>query len=136
MGAWGIEPFDNDDAMDFLGTLEDSSDAAAMLATALDLDPAVDELDAPDAAEALAAAAVVAVLKTGETVDGVPENETGRIAALPVSPTVAAELASAAQAALDRMVQPDSELLALWDEVGEAEEWKATLLPIRAALSS
>lgn len=137
MGAWGIGPFENDDAADFLGDLVDSSEPGPLIATALaDATDATGDLDSPEASIAIAAAAVVAMSRTGEELDGIDEDEAGEIAALSFTPTGADALASAAISALDRVVADGSELLGLWDEAGEATRWRATLDPIRAALTA
>ena len=133
MGAWDLGPLDNDDALDFLGDLEEASDALGVLRDALTLPD--EYVEAPDGASAIAAAAVVAVIRRG-TVQGVAPQFEERITALTVSREQADEFAPLAVAALERVASEESELLELWDEAGETEAWRATLEPLRAGLST
>jgi hypothetical protein len=118
MGAWGIGPFDNDDAQDFVLDLADVPDdeLERRLAEALALPSGYVEV--PEASIAVAAAALVAV---------------GAGMAPPESPTVCEFVASrsvptttalreAAKAALDRVASQDSELWELWQDAGEADQ--------------
>ncbi len=118
MGAWGIGPFDNDDAQDFVLDLADVPDdeLARRLAEALALPSGY--LEVPEASIAVAAAALVAV---------------GAGMAPPESPTVCEFMANrsvptttalreAAKAALDRVASQDSELWELWQDAGEADQ--------------
>ena len=74
MGAWGSGSFKNDDAMDWVWTLEGDTDGSVLRAT---LTPVAetspdDYLEAPDACCALAAAEVVAA-GSGTPAIGLPE---------------------------------------------------------------
>ncbi|HEY0636122.1 MAG TPA: DUF4259 domain-containing protein [Pseudonocardiaceae bacterium] len=112
MGAWGADPFDNDEAADWRYLLLDGG-GPEVVATAL-ADPCD---DAGAAARAVAAAAVVgASVGVGITVprdmtDWLDRQETSALAAL----------APDAAAALDRVLA-GSELRELWDESG-VDDW-------------
>ncbi|HYZ29414.1 MAG TPA: DUF4259 domain-containing protein [Thermoleophilaceae bacterium] len=133
MGAWDLGPLDNDDALDFLGDLEEAPDALGALREALTLPAGY--LEAPDGSIAIAAAAAVAVIRRGG-VQGVAPQFGERINALNVSGEQADELAPLAVAALERVASEESELVELWDEAGETEAWRATLEPLRAGVST
>jgi Domain of unknown function (DUF4259) len=131
-GVWDVGPLDNDDALDFLGDLEDAGDAAAGLRDALRLPDRYVEV--PDGSVAATAATVIAIARRGR-VSGVAPELAERISALGLSDQDAAALAPTALAALDRLVGKESELVELYDEAEETEAWRATLEPVRAALS-
>jgi hypothetical protein len=136
MGAWDAGPFENDDALDFLGDLEESSSARSAVARALSSAAETNGyLDASDGSVAVAAAAVIAVVRTGRLA-GVADRVRARILQLGLTADDASALAPAAARALDRVDGPESELLDLWDEADSAEEWRATLAPMRDALSA
>jgi hypothetical protein len=63
MGAWGYTAFENDDALDWLGEIQETADLSSLV-TAFDtvLDADEDYIELPEAAIAIAAAEVVAAL--------------------------------------------------------------------------
>jgi hypothetical protein len=69
-------------------------------------------------------------------VSGVSDAVAERIAAMDLTEEDASELVPAARRALDRAVGQESELLGLWEDAGNGEEWRQTLQPIRDALAS
>src|SRR3979490_726956 len=113
MGAWGTGPFDNDEAADFAGGLDDLGGAARADAVREALTRAAEQaefLDADDAAVAVAAAALVAAqCPGGDEVDSVH----GPRESLPQLPD---DVRSLAAVALDRVLADDSELKELWEE--------------------
>jgi hypothetical protein len=124
MGAWGSGPFDNDDASDWVYSLED--DGVDALRSALEVDDGY--LEAPAAAAAVAAAAVVglagglAVESTEEVSDWLEEADTDEVGAL----------APAAAAVLGRVLE-GSELAELHDESGD-DGWREEVNALRAGL--
>ena len=112
MGAWGVGPFDNDSAADWLAELEERGEAAIRdaLAAAADAgDDAYIEIDA--AAEALAAAEVVAA-SCGHAAPSLPEAVLAWSGAHGVPADDLVELALRAA----KRVGEASELRDLWDE--------------------
>src|SRR3954470_23238720 len=129
MGAWDVGAFENDDAMDWIATLEERGDAAvrATLATVADAD-AADDVETGAAAEALAAAEVVAAL-AGHAADSLPDEVRAWVDGHGVPPEDLVELALRAAARVER----SSELRELWDEAGD-EKWVATVRDLRFRL--
>jgi hypothetical protein len=131
MGAWGTGPFDNDEAADFAGGLDDLSEDKRADAVWEALTRAVEEadyLDGDDAAVAVAAAALVAAqCPGGDEVDSVY----GPKESLPQLPD---DLRSLAAVALDRVLADDSELKDLWEEAGNAEQWHEDIARLHQAL--
>lgn len=77
MGTWDTGPFENDNAMDWVGNLTESKDMSA-IESALDaVNECEDEfIEAPDCETALAAAEVVAAL-LGKACDTIPQEVAG-----------------------------------------------------------
>lgn len=127
MGTWGIGPFENDEALDFLEDVEDAEDRLGVLARPIEhVAFSGDYLETPDLTEAIAAAAVIgAVLKPDAARDE------------PYLPQWLAEvnqsqldnsLVETARKALRRAMQPaDNELHELWTEAGAEQEWQQDL---------
>jgi hypothetical protein len=130
MGAWGVGPFDNDDAQDFVLDLAEApaQELGQRLADALTLPD--DYIEAPEASTAVAAAALVAI-GAGMAVPDSPS-----VSALVDSRTIPAspELREAGRAALKRVAGGDSELRELWQDAGLTDEVSASHAEIRAAL--
>lgn len=126
MGAWGIGPFDNDDAGDWVYALEDDGVAAARAALDVPAEPAAEQ-----AAAAVAAAALVA-LAHGVPVESSEEVDEWLAAADPTALEELRSLVSAAAAALHRVLD-GSELAELYDETGE-EGWRDGLVAMEAAM--
>lgn len=134
MGTWGIRPFENDEALDFLEEVEDSQDRMGVLARPLEhVAFSGDYLEVPDLAEAVAAATVIgAVLKPG-VAQGEPYLP-GWLAEVDSS-GLDNSLVETARKALRRAMQPaDNELHELWTEAGAAQEWQADLSRVLAWL--
>ncbi|MEU7030602.1 DUF4259 domain-containing protein [Streptomyces sp. NPDC046275] len=133
MGTWDIGPFDNDTAADFSYTVDEAPEdqRAGVLLTAFhEVTGVGDEyLDADQSVEAIAAAALVAAQCPG----GDPVTSSyGPKQPIPPLPDA---LRPAAVEALDRVLAEPSELLELWEESGEEQEWKAGVLRLRAVLT-
>lgn len=124
MGAWGSGPFDNDDAGDWVYSLEDSGVSA--LRAALELDGGY--VEAPEAAAAVAASAVVALARglsvesTEEVSDWLEDADTEEVRSL----------TGAAVSALGRVLE-GSELAELYDESGD-DSWRDQVNALRDGL--
>lgn len=122
MGSWGVLPFENDDALDWVWELEDAENFAVLELALEDvaLAEAEDYVEAPAAEEALAAAEVVAAL-LGKPLEDLPE---------PVEAFLEqnrgkkpnADLIDLAVKAVKR-VKKSSELKELWEASDDAEKW-------------
>lgn len=129
MGTWGLGPFDDDTAMDFIDDLRDGSP----------------EHVAGRLEQAVAEAADVVTLKYGPAVRAVASAALLGGRGLPPALTawreslairVDSQLARTALAAIDRSCSPQSELWELWTEAGKAgAAWRA-LADTRTALSA
>jgi hypothetical protein len=123
MGAWGLSLFDNDDAADWGGDLDEQEDRLGFVAATFDeVDAAEDYLDAGTANTAVAAAAWL--------VAGLPDNPVPESTYAPESPPpedspAVRALAARAALVLERVVGADSEWLELWDEAGEEDPPRA-----------
>ena len=119
MGAWGYKPFDNDDACDWLGDLQEGDDLTLLVETFAAAD--TDYLEAPEASCILAAAEVLlALLGRGREL---PEDAQEWV----VSHTElnAALLKPAALTALEMLLGENCELDELWSESDEHALWRA-----------
>lgn len=136
MGAWDTGAFDNDDAADFAGDLNDAApaDRPGLIREALEAAADNDDyLEASTANAAIAAAAIVASLQPdGPEVDSVygPEFLTdGEGIDLPD------DLVELSLRAIARILSEESEWRDLWEESESLDEAIGALEPIRAALN-
>jgi hypothetical protein len=120
MGAWGVQAFQNDDALDWLEELE--AGGAEVVRQGL---TAVTNgyIDAPDGTIAVAAAEVTAAAQ-GNPHGDLPEEVATWVTAHGYEFT--AEDAQLALEAVERVAGEESELAELWDEADEPE-WKESL---------
>jgi hypothetical protein len=121
MGAWGPGNFENDDALDFVGGLTPDAieqQVRDALAAAQLADGA--EVDAAASAQALAAAEFVAA-SSGHLADDFPQDAVGLTKALKST-----DLKELACEAVSRVLL-NSELVALWAEADEPEEWNRAI---------
>ena len=122
MGSWGVLPFENDDALDWVWELEDTENFAVLELSLEHVASAQpdENVEAADAEEALAAAEVVAAL-LGKPLEELPE---------PVEDFLQrnqgkkpdAELVALAVKAVKR-IRSSSELKELWEASDDAEKW-------------
>lgn len=131
MGAWGPNTFQNDTACDWLYELEESEDLSLVHVT-IDrvLEVGDRYLDSDLASEALAACEVIAQLKGHEGGDGSTTQEIKTwIKNHPRLPSQ--DLVDAALAAIDRILNPPSELVELWEEGDGGQDWKRIVKGLR-----
>jgi hypothetical protein len=129
MGAWGAGSFDNDDAHDWLGDLEEAEDAELLretLGTVADLADD-DYAEGPECSAAIAAAEVVAAGR-GNPARKLPD-EVGRWLRSHPLDDADRDLAVRAVARVRRA----SELKELWDE-GDAAAWHAIIADLDSRL--
>jgi uncharacterized protein DUF4259 len=133
MGAWGVGPFENDDALDFLGELSDlpADELAGRLEAALAV-PAKGYLELPEASAAIAAAGLIAVARGG-AFDSLNEE----VMELARTDTVrdSARLRDLALTTLARVTGESSEWQELWSESGSSAEADAMIADLRSALA-
>lgn len=112
MGTWDVGPFDNDDAADWCGSLDDAPAGSRHALIREALAEAADTtgyLDSAIGVRAVAAAALVAA--------GLPGGEPPCPHYGPKQPLPAlGDLRAAARTALDRVISEPSELLELWED--------------------
>lgn len=132
MGAWDVGPFDNDDAADFAGDLDDAPPHAridligAVLARVTT--EAGDDLRLSDAPRAVAAAALIAAQCPG----GIPVDPIyGPNAAMPQFPAHIRELAIEA---LDCVITRPAWLAEAWDASPRGSEWRRVVSDLRNVL--
>jgi hypothetical protein len=131
MGAWGVESFENDDALDWLADLEQADDEQFLVET---LTAAIEEagyLEVGVASNAIAAAEVVATL-AGRPAPNLPKVAVAWAATHAVPDP--GSLVALALGALDR-IERKSELASLWVE-GYAELWLAAVAELRTRLGA
>ncbi|WP_405389318.1 DUF4259 domain-containing protein [Streptomyces sp. NBC_01102] len=134
MGTWGMGHFDSDTAADFAGNLDDApaDKRESVIREALTIVVRTgpkEYLDADDAVVAVAASALLAAQRPG----GAPvDTAYGPDEPLP---RFAPDLGPLAALALDRVVAAESELLELWADVGEDQQWRAGVLALREILA-
>ncbi len=131
MGAWGHHSFENDDALDWLDELVESSDFTAIQDALNQItDPKPEYLEAPDCSIALAAAETVAALR-GQPAPSLPEELTDWLQGKPQpDPNLIQKAHRAVQNVLT-----DSELKELWDEAPDSpNQWIQSLTNLQARL--
>ena len=132
MSAWGTGPFENDDALDLVGEINDSEpDAVAELLTDILSVPNTDEeLDEVEGTEAYAAAALLAAklerleVSSPDVLDAVSKIPTEVVGALLPD----------ARSMLTRILGTNSEFAELWIESGRLEKIRGEIGKIQRAL--
>lgn len=115
MGAWGSEPFANDDASDWVYELEETDDLTAVRA-ALGAVGDAEHVELPEGSAAIAAAEVVAAA-AGSGRPDLPPEVTDWLTTTNVLPTLADR--DLALRAVRRNRSADSELAELWEEADD-----------------
>jgi len=132
MGAWSHEPFGNDTAADWVYGLDDSEDLSYIENT-LDEVEGEDELDASVAEEAVAAVDVLAkALGKGTPPDTYSDSATQWIER--VKPVIGRDLREKAIRVLNRVMEDDSELRALWEDSDHYDAWQQSVADLRLAM--
>lgn len=137
MDTWDPSSFGNDTAADWAMALEEADDLSFVEA-ALDRVAAMDattSIPTEVAQEAVAATEVVARLRGrwGEE-DPYSAPADAWVRTHPITPSSA--LVDKAVGALDRVVTPRSELLKLWTDSDEADEWVDAVRELRGRLTA
>jgi hypothetical protein len=135
MGVWGVEAFSNDDAADWLFALYESDDLSVIDKALSRVVSTAGYLEAPESMEGIAAAEVVARLKGRPDPKTLAEEELHRwISGIKLKPD--ADLTKKALATIDRILTAPSELLELWQESTEFDDWKTSLLNLKQRISA
>jgi hypothetical protein len=134
MGAWGSGIFENDDAADFVIDVVEGCDLTpieAAIEQVLLIGP--DYLEAPEASRALAAGAILARLKNrdSQVADGGPELDRWINEA---QLSIPEGLLDKSRRAAQRILTSPSELLELWSESDEFDNWKASISSLTSKL--
>jgi len=122
MGAWGVLPFENDNASDWVWSLEDAEDTS-VLSDMLESIASQDEI-IEDCEEAVAAAEVVAAL-LGKPLPDLPDEVTEFVkkhGEKKPSP----KLIKLAATVVSRIVEA-SDLKDRWEESESADRWQETM---------
>jgi hypothetical protein len=120
-GAWGFSPFENDDALDWVADLEETSGPQYLADTFLQIDAKAKYIEAPDCSFALAAAEVVAATR-GHPTTTIPPEVSRWVKR--VQPTVSDDLVAAARSAVATCRDGrNSELRELWQDSKDAKSW-------------
>ena len=133
MGAWGSGAFENDGAMDFVQDVTEGSGLERIeSALAAVLKSKSEYLEAPEAEEGLAASAMLAeILNPAAERELVPP-DVSAWASKARKPS--AEMIEKARQVVLRVLTAPSELLELWTESEDFENWKAGVEAIEARL--
>jgi hypothetical protein len=131
MSAWGPGYFDNDDALDLIGELQESGGSTA-LEDALNAIPLDDSeyVEAPECSMAIAAAEIVAALSKHPSAD-LPDEIKKWIKGKLVPNE---RLRKLAHDAIDRIGR-SSELRELWAESPDGKAWSASLRDLQRRLA-
>jgi hypothetical protein len=128
VGAWGSGPFENDKALDFLGTLSETKNTAEFVAR---LTEALRER----ADESTVAAAVLVATRLNPELASGAESAAEILEANPlmVEYDVDEGLKQLAREALDDVVD-DSDLRDVWEDADEFDAFQSAIAPYRRAL--
>lgn len=128
MGAWGIRPFENDTALDFVADFEDNMSFSYLRRT-VEAVITEDYLEADQVIEAIAAMELIAAIK-GNPSDDFPDLDTITLEDLQEKyeskvSNYSLSLCEDALSVIKR--EEDNELFELWDDADASEEWLTTL---------
>lgn len=129
MGAWGLDTFENDQACDWLYTLEKTSSIDFALSALLKIASNEGYIEAPECCEALAAAEVVAASRSGDF-SRIPDEAAAWLrqkrGIFRKSIAFEREHAEIAAAAVEK-IAASSELRELWEETNDFAAWVSLL---------
>lgn len=132
MGAWGVQVFENDDALDWVDRLHNARDHSLLARTFASVPgDTTQSLRVRNACCALAAAEVVAALLS-EGASPLPEVVAEWVQA---HRAITPELVEEARRSVRRILA-NSELGGLWEESGRHEEWKSAVQGLLTRLSA
>lgn len=150
MGTWGIGPFENDSAMDFLSAIEDANDASSENPSAL-IDALRAALEDPEEEEAIVAAAIVVAVAfnrmespSGDGDDssfGDNDESMKRLSGIihDARPSLVQnpELVDLARKGVAYVMDERPNLYLCWEEAGSEEfnVWKRDMEALRASLA-
>ncbi|MGF2412819.1 DUF4259 domain-containing protein [Ferruginibacter sp.] len=140
MGAWEIGNFGNDDAMDFVADVIDNGKQEILNAIQKIFNAAPTEyLEAPDCSIALAAIEFIAAAKGNAAAD-FPEEAIAWLSENEILPfkskgilgfgSKETDIITISQQAIERIINK-SELLELWQEAKESNEWLDTVKDLK-----
>ena len=129
MGTWGVLPFENDNALDWLWNLEEAGDPSVLI-DALEAVDSVEELE-EDCEEAIAAAEIVAALR-GKPLPDLPDEVTAFVKSQRRQ-EVPGKLVQLAVSVVQRIAE-DSDLKDRWSETGQAAKWQLAMKDLRHRL--
>ncbi len=132
MGAWSYEPFDNDDAADWVYDLEVAPDFGVVRGALQSVVDTSGYLEAVDGSVGIAAAEVVAAAH-GQPNPSLPESVAAWASTHAVD--VSDSERELAVAAVDRIAGDDSELPELWREVADGA-WAQSVQNLRRRLTT
>lgn len=133
MGAWGAGSFENDDAADFLGDVLENGDISLLREVFDNVLTSTEYVESPDACQAIVAAEIIAAALGRPTLAAQQVQELAAL--LPtIRPDIDAGLVAQAADALARILEPNSELLELWEESESLLEWQALMQELRLQL--
>ena len=122
MGAWSEDTFGNDTACDWVGDFMDNPGLAAVREALQAVLDAEDYLDSDEACAGLAACEVIARLQGKWGLRNPYSEDVDKW--IEANPTeVSQDLKELADAAIVRILAPNSELPELWDEGGRNDKW-------------
>jgi hypothetical protein len=130
MGAWSEDTFGNDTACDWVGDFMRSPGLEAVSKAIQAVLAAEDDLDSDEACECLAACEVIARLQGRWGLRNSYSEELDKW--VEENPIVVPDaLKEAAEAAIERILAPNSELPELWDDGGRNETWHDAINDLR-----
>jgi hypothetical protein len=135
LGAWGVLALDNDDANDWAYDLDQTNNLSLVESAIQEVESTRSGyLEQGIACNALAACEVLARLRGRPGYTNAYTDKVDRwVAAHQIKPP--AQLIDRAAAAIDRILQRDSELRDLWDEA-EPEPWRLAMADLRSRLTA
>lgn len=119
MGAWGVETFENDSALDWVFELEGAKDLSILERALTTVTDSTEYLEADTCCDALAAAEVVAALLKSPA-PHLPQEVQSFVERIQIQPPPF--LVGLAKQAVQR-VKSDSELKELWEEGDDPDGW-------------
>ena len=133
MKIWGTGPFENEVGAAFAQEVVQDGEVALAEAFDVALDPDTEFLAAEEGWRAVAAACVLDAVLNTNTAGLTDAGLRAWVGAAQAS--VLAPLREGAHAALARVLGPDSELPDLWEDGGDAAQWREAVERVRVSLS-